>query len=408
MLQQSVTSRAPSSTVPQRTKVVGGRVFPTRMVLTVLAVLAAGLALQLVVYGNGGHSSLSDLPRVFLHRGIGPAAFPYVDRVIEYPVGSGLFLYLASLVSPTPLGVLLVTALAATVLCVAITIVLERRVGRRAWRWALALPILLYAFQNWDMFAIAALVAGLLAFERRHDGIAGAAFGLGTAIKLFPAVVVLPLVAVRLARGDRRGALRLTAASAATFAVLNLPFVVANRSGWWWPFTFQGNRNATWGSAWFYLFRIVGAPVHGASGARFANAVSFIALAVALSWLVLVTIRRRLPPFAAAAAAVALFLLCNKVYSPTYDVWLVVFFVLVPLRTRLWAAFCTVDVAIFIVVYGYFNGLESRYAITLLLPILVIVRTAVLIAVVRGSTGPHRQTDVDHDHVRVGGHGYAP
>jgi uncharacterized membrane protein len=406
MLQQSATPRAPSRTVPQRASVGTGRAFPTRMVLTVLALLAAGLVLQLVVYGNGGHSSLSDLPRVFLHRGIRPNAVPYVDRVIEYPVASGMLLYLASLVSPTPLGVLLVTALASTVLCVAVTIVLERRVGRRAWRWALALPVLLYAFQNWDMFAVAALVAGLLAFERGHDRIAGAAFGLGAAIKLFPAVVVLPLVAVRLARGDRRGALRLAVSSAATFAVINLPFAMAKRSGWWWPFTFQGSRNATWGSAWFYLFRIVGAPVHGASGAGFANAVCFVALAVASSWLVLVTIRRRLPPFAAAAAAVALLLLCNKVYSPTYDVWLVVFFVLVPLRTRLWVAFCTVDVAVFIVVYGYFNRLGSHDAVTLLLPILVIVRTAVLIAVIRSSTGRHLQTD--HDHVLVVGHGYEP
>jgi hypothetical protein len=403
LLQRSVTSRAPSTSVGQRSP-VAGRPFPTGMVVTVIAMLVAGLALQLVVYGSGGHSSLSDLPRVFLHRGIGPGAFPYVDRVIEYPVGAGMFLYLASLMSPTPLGVLVVTALTSTVLCVAITVVLERRVGRRAWRWALALPILLYAFQNWDMFAIAALVTGLLAFERGHDRFAGAALGVGAAIKLFPAVVVLPLAAVRLACGDRRGALRLTASSAATFAVLNLPFVILNRSGWWWPFTFQGNRHATWGSVWFYIFRIVGAPVHGANGASFANAVSFVALAVALSWLVLVTIRRRLTPFPAAAAAVALFLLCNKVYSPTYDVWLVVFFVLVPLRSRLWVMFCAVDMGVFVVVYGYFNGLGSRSVVELLLPMLVLVRTVVLLAIIRDSTNRRAPTNVDHDQAgpRVG------
>ena len=141
---------------------------------------------------------------MYLHRGVGPGGLPYIDRVIEYPVASGFLMYLAAVIAPGPLGVLLVTALASAALCVAITVVLERRFGRRAWRWALAVPVLLYAFQNWDVFAIAAMLAGLFAFERGRDGAAGAAFGLGAAVKLFPAIVVPPLIAVRLAAGDRR------------------------------------------------------------------------------------------------------------------------------------------------------------------------------------------------------------
>ena len=70
-----------------------------RMVLATSGMLILAFAIQLAVYGNGGHTSLSDLPRVFLHRGVGPGTLPYIDRVIEYPVGSGVLLYLASLVS---------------------------------------------------------------------------------------------------------------------------------------------------------------------------------------------------------------------------------------------------------------------------------------------------------------------
>ena len=139
------------------------------MVVTTFALLLAAFGLQLLAYRNGGHSAISDLPRVFLHRGVGPGSLPYVQRPIEYPVLAGGLLYLASLVSPTPLGVLTVTAIGAGALCLMITVLLERRFGNRAWRWALALPVLLYAFQNWDVFAVAALVVGLLAFERGHD-----------------------------------------------------------------------------------------------------------------------------------------------------------------------------------------------------------------------------------------------
>src|SRR4051794_25847222 len=214
------------------------RPFPTGMVLATLGMLALALAWQLLTYSHGGRSSLSDLPRVFLHRGVGPGAFPYVDRVLEYPVGSGTLLYLASLVSPTPLGVLLVTAAGASGLAVAVTVMLERRSGARAWRWALASPLLLFAFQNWDVFVIAALVAGLLAFERGRPATAGVLLGLGTALKLFPIVAVPVLVAVCLTRHDRRSAGRLAVAAAGTVAALNLPFLLVHPQGWWWTFRF--------------------------------------------------------------------------------------------------------------------------------------------------------------------------
>ncbi len=120
--------------------------------------------------------------------------------------------------------------------------------------------------------------------------------------------------------------------------------------------------------------------------ARFANLVSFLALAGALCWLVVVTVRRRLEPFAAAAAAVTIFVLCNKVYSPTYDVWLVVFFVMLPLSRRLWLTFCVVDLAVFVTVYGYFDGVDSLRFVRTVLPVLVLIRTGVLLVLVARST----------------------
>ncbi len=74
---------------------------------------------------------------------------------------TGFLLYTASVVWTSPIGVLLVTAVAASAVFLTVTMLLARRFGARAWRWAIATPILLYAFQNWDLFAIAALVVAV-------------------------------------------------------------------------------------------------------------------------------------------------------------------------------------------------------------------------------------------------------
>src|SRR5712691_9219872 len=96
-----------------------------RIVVASLIVLVGAFAIELATYRHGGHSSLSDLPRVFLHRGFGRGVIPYVDRVVEYPVGAGILLYLAALVAPSPFGVLAVTAVAAAVVGTLIVVTLR-------------------------------------------------------------------------------------------------------------------------------------------------------------------------------------------------------------------------------------------------------------------------------------------
>ena len=252
------------------------------MVLAVLVMLHGGHSAATPRVRERRATSLSDLHRVFLHRGIGPTALPYIASRDRVPGRPGVFLYLASIVSDTPLGVLFVTALASAVLCVVITIVLELRVGRqrvavgaRTPRVPLRLPELGRVRDRGPR----GRAAGVRTWTRP---VAGITFGVGAAVKLFPAVVLPPLVALRWVRGDRQGACRLALISLGTFFLVNLPVLIANPSGWWWPYSFQSRRKATWGTAWFYLFRDLRVPVHGAAGAQFANDVSMLALVAGL------------------------------------------------------------------------------------------------------------------------------
>jgi uncharacterized membrane protein len=358
------------------------------MLVACALVLVAAFVLQAATYRHGGHTSISDIPRLVLARDLTPGHWPYVDRVLEYPVLGGVLLGAAVALRPGPFGALTAIAVLASAVTLGVTWMLARRFGGRAWRWAIGTPLVLYAFQNWDVFAVAALVVGLLAFERRRDRTAGVALGLGAAVKLFPLVVVPPLVAVRWAHGDRRGAARLLGGALGAFALVNLPFVVNHASRWWWTYRFQSSRQATWGSAWFYLLRMAGLPVHGAIGAHLANVCSAVVLVGGLAWLVTRTVRLDLDGFAAATAAVAICILANKVYSPTYDLWLVACFVMLPLSRRLWLSFCAVDLAVFLVVYGYFVGPLHIDVVRTLLPALVVLRTAVLLTVVLRATEP--------------------
>ena len=138
--------------------------------------------------------------------------------------------------------------------------------------------------------------------------------------------------------------------------------------------------------------RVLGLPIHGPAGAHLATVVSAAALVAGMAWLLAVTADRRLDPFGAAAAAVAIFVLSNKVYSPTYDVWLVAFFVMLPLSRRLWVSFCAVDAAVFFTVYGYFGGIDSIGFVRTVLPLLVLVRTGVLLTLVRRASVPPTPT----------------
>jgi hypothetical protein len=71
-----------------------------------------------------------------------------------------------------------------------------------------------------------------------------------------------------------------------------------------------------------------------------------------------------------------------------------VFFVAVPLSRRLWIAFCAVDLAVFVAVYGYFAAIEPISFVRTVLPVLVIIRTGVLLAVVAATTRPSRGRDL--------------
>lgn len=292
----------------------------------------------------------SDVPALFFARGFdqhplapflasGPDAVP-----LEYPVLTSAIASFTAALVPRGEGInqslayFDINAFFAIALWAVTVIALAKASGRRMWDAAIvaASPaIILASTINWDLWAVAFLAVGLLAFGREHPVLAGVLLGLGTAVKIFPILALGPILVLAI-RTKRMRVFWLTAAGAAgAWVAVNLPFALTNVKGWSYFFTFSEGRGASWSSLW-YLWNATGAkgldaatdPAKGNPFALSADAVTMLSLGTfalcCVGVLVLGLKARRRPRLASLLfLVVAAFAIFNKVYSPQFVVWLV-------------------------------------------------------------------------------------
>lgn len=355
---------------------------PAALAVTAVT-LAVALTLELAILSHGGHNALGDIPGRFLAWRLHPSLVPYGGGPVEYPVVIGYVAWIAVWVGRGATDFFLVNSAILAALALGVTALIRRRSGPRIWRWAAGVPLALYAFHNWDLVALAPALLGLYAFERAHDRGAGALLAFGASAKVFPALLLPPLVVVRWHAGDRRGALRLSGAFVIVTALLNGPIALRSWHAWTYPMNFQGGRAPTWGSTWYWVFRVPA--LRGLLAHHFTTAadLAFVAvLAAALVFISVRAVRHQLGAIEIAAAVLGVFLLANKVYSPNYDLWLVPFFALLPISRRVWIGFCASDLAIFVLVYGHFHGQWPSSTVIAVLPVLVAARAVAIVAVI--------------------------
>jgi uncharacterized membrane protein len=253
--------------------------------------------------------------------------------------------------------------------------------GAKALWFALAPTLLIYAFMNWDLFAVALATGALVAFARRRDGLAGVLLGLGAAAKFYPAMLLVPLIAQRVRDREPDSAIRLGWATVGTWLLVNAPFALASPSSWWTFFSFNSTRPADWDSLWYIGCTHVDAVAICDHASRI-NALSLLLFATSFG-LVWWWKRRREPGFARWSLAfpmLVLFLLSNKVYSPQYGLWLLPFFALSSLDLRAFAAFQIADVAVFVTRFSFFGNLTGIGGLPFgAFEIAIAVRTIVLL-----------------------------
>jgi uncharacterized membrane protein len=241
--------------------------------------------------------------------------------------------------------------------------------------------MLLYAYVNWDLLAVAFATAGTLAYLRRRDVSAGILLGLGTAAKIYPALLVIPFVAGRFRSREPERGTHLVWAAAATWLAVNAPFALLAPSGWSEFFRFNGRRPADWDSIWFIAcHRLTGTFSCGHVGLiNVVSAALFVAL-VAIIWRWKATREPGFPRWTLGFPVLVLFLLSNKVYSPQYGLWLLPWFALTLPDVRWFIAFEIADVAVFVTRFSWFAEYTGTGGVPIgAFEIAVVVRAIVLI-----------------------------
>lgn len=353
---------------------------PTRYALaTAVVMYVIGILQKLPCRIGGADQYLwmcySDIPLLYGGRGLAEGNTPYLDTggypVLEYPVGTGYFIEIERLITvalgaPTGLGLTQPQIEEASLIFFYVNVVLlaalflvtvwavTRTVAHRPWdamMLAASPCVALTALINWDLLPVALTALACMFWSRRQPGAAGIMLGLGMAVKLYPVLLLGPLLLLCL-RGRKMPEFGTTAAAfVVTWGLTNLPILLLAPKEWLNFWTFNSDRGGDFGSIW-YVLSLAG---HEVGNLNMVNAAIFIGACLAIGLLIMFAPRR--PRFGSVAfLVVAAFLMTNKVYSPQYVLWLLPLLILAWPKWRDWVIFTAGELIYFAGIWWHLGG----------------------------------------------------
>jgi uncharacterized membrane protein len=350
---------------------------PVRVIaLVAIGMFALGLVQKAPCY-NGAwffgassqytHACYSDIPHLYQGRGFADGLVPYFDKIsgdmeyLEYPVLTGLFMEVASWLTPgsgspqdqaqwywmANAGMLMVCA---AVIAVCVT----RTHGRRPWDGllvALAPAFALTATINWDLLAVALTAAAMLMWARSRPLAAGILLGLATAAKLYPFLLLGPLLVLCWRAGRWREFGKALSGAAGAWLVVNVPVMLFAFDGWSKFYTFSQERGVDFGSFWLIIAQNRADPLSTDT----VNTLALVLMVLCCGGIAALALAApRRPRFAQLAfLIIAAFVLTNKVYSPQYVLWLVPLAALARPKWRDFLVWQACEVAYFLGIWLY-------------------------------------------------------
>jgi hypothetical protein len=339
-----------------------------------------------------GHLAYSDIVKLYVIRDLAAHHVPYLQQNVEYPVLTGVTMWLTAFI-PGITGYFLGNA-ALLVACGLGCFILLARLdrGRGLTRFALAPGLALYSVLNWDLIALLCLTAALYCMRRDRSGWAGTWLAIGASAKLFPAFVLPVFWAHAAAQSQtlatrpsdavvippypsRWGVVytwtkshvssilhapppaRLLLSFTLVTLMLNLPIILISPGGWVYFLSDQTGRGVNPDSIWAHMPGV---------SVFIASFIFFYAFVGGVIW---ITSRVRATGGegweAGALLSLLLFLLFTKDYSPQYDLWLLPLLALLACPLWLWLTFITADLAYYAAIFfDLYLGVGGHAAIS--------------------------------------------
>ncbi len=223
----------------------------------------------------------TDITTLYHWRGMKEGLIPILEAELEYPVGSAILMEFARRLLPLFGGGSQPGATSAqaetaahlyfginAVLLFGFMLVTIWAISRMAHPKAALLvavspAVMTTGLINWDALAVALTAVAMLAWSRSRPLLTGLFLGLGIAAKLYPALLLGPLLILCLRAGRMRAFFHTLTATAITWIGVNLPYFLANPTGWlyFWTFNYD-ERGADLGSIWLVLSQLGQAPTN--------------------------------------------------------------------------------------------------------------------------------------------------
>jgi len=265
------------------------------------------------------HACYSDLPALFSARDLIQHAWPYSSATnsVEYPPLTGLVMWVSALPTHSDKTYFLINSGLIALLFVALTILLSRMKPELWYLLPLSPAVIASLYINWDLWAVISTVLAIYFFDRRGYDYSALLLGLSISTKFFPIVLLAPITLIFFRRAQLKGAARYLIVTMGSWLLINAPFILLNRTGWWRFFTMNRDRGVDFGSLW-YALNLFGITT------RNLNQISIVLFLAGIAIYGVYFFGLTSTPTLASASfgLLVIFTVSSKVYSPQYILWL--------------------------------------------------------------------------------------
>ena len=265
------------------------------------------------------HACYSDLPSLFGDRGMVDNAWPYSSETksVEYPVITGLVMYVTSFVAHSPISYFNLNAILLALIFIGMLLVVRKIRPQFAYLVPIAPAMIASLYINWDLWAIIIMMLSIYWFDRKQYLYSALALSISISTKFLPVFLLLPIVFILWRQNKIKEILKYLLVTSTLWIAINAPIALTTPTGWWRFYKLNMERQADWGSLWLALQQL-------GLGLTNLNYLAILVLLIGMTSVAIFLFELKFTPSLASVAFIVLsvVMIASKVYSPQYVLWL--------------------------------------------------------------------------------------